>query len=132
MIPGHQEAEPIIEGLHTIRPDGLLRETRRWRKHFDMCCGRATLPAMSQTATVHARLDAKTKQESEAVLRKIGMTPTDAVRLLYRQIALRGEFPVELRVPNSLTAKTLAKSDRNEEIDVFDSVEELTASWTKE
>ncbi len=87
---------------------------------------------MSQTATVHARLDAKTKQESEAVLRKIGMTPTDAVRLLYRQIALRGEFPVELRAPNSLTAKTLAKSDRNEEIDVFDSVEELTASWTKE
>ena len=87
---------------------------------------------MSQTATVHARLDTKTKKASEAVLRKIGMTPTDAVRLLYRQIALRGEFPVELRVPNSLTAKTLTKSDRNEEIEVFDSVEELTASWTKE
>ena len=87
---------------------------------------------MSQTATVHARLDTKTKKASEAVLRKIGMTPTDAVRLLYRQIALRGEFPVELRVPNVLTARTLDKSDRNEEIEIFDSVEELTASWTKE
>jgi DNA-damage-inducible protein J len=87
---------------------------------------------MNQTATVHARLDSKTKQTSEAILRKIGMTPTDAVRLLYRQIALRGEFPVELRVPNSLTAQTLDKSDRNEEIEVFDSVDALTASWTKE
>lgn len=87
---------------------------------------------MSQTATVHARLDSETKQASEAILRKIGMTPTDAVRLLYRQIALRGEFPVELRVPNALTAQTLDKSDRNVEIEEFDSLEDLTASWAEE
>lgn len=87
---------------------------------------------MSQTATVHARLDSKTKTESEEVLRVIGMTPTEAVRLLYRQIALRGEFPVELRVPNALTAETLDKSDRNEEIEHFDSLEDLTKSWQTE
>ena len=71
---------------------------------------------MNQSATVHARLDRKTKEASEAVLRKIGMSPTEAVRLLYRQIAMRGEFPVELRVPNELTARTLEESDRNEGI----------------
>jgi len=87
---------------------------------------------MYQTATVHARLDSKTKAESEEVLRVIGMTPTEAVRLLYRQIALRGEFPVELRVPNALTAETLDKSDRNEEIERFDSLDDLTKSWQTE
>ncbi|WP_309387018.1 type II toxin-antitoxin system RelB/DinJ family antitoxin [Cerasicoccus frondis] len=87
---------------------------------------------MSQTATVHARLDSETKAKSEAILRHLGMTPTDTVRLLYRQIALRGEFPVELRVPNALTAETLDKSDRNEEVESFDSLDDLTASWTKE
>ncbi len=87
---------------------------------------------MQQTATVHARLDRKNKAESEEVLRVIGMTPTEAVRLLYRQIALRGEFPVELRVPNALTAETLDKSDRDEEIERFDSVQSLTASWKTE
>lgn len=87
---------------------------------------------MGQTSTVHARLDSETKQASEAILRKIGMTPTDAVRLLYRQIALRGEFPVELRVPNALTAITLDKSDRNVEVEHFDTLEDLTASWTEE
>ena len=97
-----------------------------------MWCKRATVAAMSQTATVHARLDSETKRASEAILKKIGMTPTDAVRLLYRQIALRGEFPVELRVPNALTARTLDKSDRNEEIEKFDSLEDLTASWAEE
>ncbi|MCA1808725.1 MAG: type II toxin-antitoxin system RelB/DinJ family antitoxin [Lentisphaerae bacterium] len=35
---------------------------------------------MNNSATVHARIDAKTKCASERVLHKIGMTPTDAVR----------------------------------------------------
>jgi addiction module RelB/DinJ family antitoxin len=87
---------------------------------------------MNQTATVHARLDSTTKKRSEAILKQIGMTPTEAVRLLYRQIALRGEFPIELRVPNALTASVLSKSDKDEEVERFDSLEDLTASWTEE
>jgi addiction module RelB/DinJ family antitoxin len=59
------------------------------------------LGVVKQVATIHARIDEKTKAESESILRKIGMTPTEAVRLLYRQIALRKEFPLELRVPNN-------------------------------
>ena len=84
---------------------------------------------MHNTATVHARIDSRTKRDSERVLHRIGMTPTDAVRLLYRQIALRREFPLELRVPNTLTAKTLNKSDRGEEIETFDSLDEMVDSW---
>jgi len=86
---------------------------------------------MNNTATVHARIDSKTKHASERVLHKIGMTPTDAVRLLYRQIALRKEFPLELRVPNKLTASTLDKSDRGEEIEGFDSLDQMVASWNE-
>ncbi len=84
---------------------------------------------MPQTATVHARIDKETKELSEKVLSAIGMTPTEAVRLLYRQIALRNEFPVELRVPNEVTAATLDKSDRGEEIETFDSLDDMVASW---
>lgn len=84
---------------------------------------------MHQTATVHARIDRETKELSEKVLAAIGMTPTEAVRLLYRQIALRNEFPVELRVPNEVTAATLDKSDRGREIETFDSLDDMVASW---
>ncbi len=87
---------------------------------------------MNQTSTVHARLDSETKLKSEAILKELGMTPTEAVRLLYRQIALRGEFPVELRVPNKLTAEVLDKSDRDEEVESFASIEALTGSWAEE
>jgi DNA-damage-inducible protein J len=86
---------------------------------------------MNNTATVHARIDSKTKRDSECVLRRLGLTPTDAVRLLYRQIALRREFPLELRVPNKLTAKTLDKSDRGDEIETFNSLDEMVESWNE-
>ena len=86
---------------------------------------------MNKTATVHARIDSETKYASERVLHKIGMTPTDAVRLLYRQIALRQEFPLELRVPNELTARTLTKSDRGEEVESFESLEQMVESWNE-
>ena len=88
--------------------------------------------AMKQTATVHARIDRKTKEESERILRSIGMTPTEAVRLFYRQIALRKEFPLELRVPNQLTGETLTKSDRDDDVEYFDSIEDMAASWKDE
>jgi hypothetical protein len=42
---------------------------------------------------------------------------------------MRGEFPLELRVPNSLTAATLSKADRGEDLERFASVDDLYASW---
>ncbi len=84
---------------------------------------------MSNSTVVHARIDTATKEATERVLSSLGLTPTEAIRLFYRQIAMRGEFPLELRVPNSLTAATLAKANRGEEIEKFTSTDELYASW---
>lgn len=84
---------------------------------------------MPQSAVIHARIDSPTKEATERILSSIGLTPTEAIRLLYRQIVIRGEFPLELRVPNALTADTLAKADRGEEIEEFNSRDELYASW---
>lgn len=84
---------------------------------------------MSQSAVIHARIDPTTKAATERVLEALGLTPTEAIRLLYRQIAIRGEFPLELKVPNALTAETLAKAEAGEDLEDFDSVEDLRASW---
>lgn len=67
---------------------------------------------MSQSAVVHARIDRATKTATEKVLNTLGMTPTEAIRLFYRQIAIRKSFPIELHVPNKLTASVLSKSNR--------------------
>lgn len=84
---------------------------------------------MNQSAIIHARIDQETKTATEFILAKIGMTPTEAIRLFYRQIAIRKEFPIELRVPNKQTASVLSKSDKNKEIESFQSAQELYSSW---
>ena len=84
---------------------------------------------MSQSATIHARIDPETKRASESVLQELGMSPTDAVRLFYRQIALRKEFPLELRVPNELTAKTLDRTDEGKDLEEFGSLDDFRRSW---
>ena len=86
---------------------------------------------MSQSAVVHARIDQATKTATEKVLNALGMTPTEAIRLFYRQIAIRKACPIELHIPNKLTASVLAKSDKNQNIEAFDTATELYASWEK-
>jgi len=84
---------------------------------------------MAHTAVIHARIDSDTKEATERILSTLGLTPTEAIRLFYRQIALRGEFPLELRVPNEVTGTALSKADHGEELESFDSTEALYASW---
>jgi hypothetical protein len=36
---------------------------------------------------------------------------------------------LELKVPNELTAETLRKADRGEELESFSSIKDLRASW---
>lgn len=57
--------------------------------------------------------------------------PTEAIRLFYRQIAIRKSFPLELHLPNKLTASVLSKSDRDEDIETFESSAALYASWNE-
>ena len=89
------------------------------------------MKSMSQSAVVHARIDQATKTATEKVLDALGMTPTEAIRLFYRQIAIRKSFPLELHVPNKLTASVLAKSDKNQDIETFETAAELYGSWDR-
>ena len=65
------------------------------------------------------------------MLNALGMTPTVAIRLFYRPIAIRKSFPLELHIPNKLTASVFAKRDWNQDIGTFDTTAKLYASWDK-
>ena len=78
---------------------------------------------MNKSAVVHARIEPQTKKQAEGVLRKLGLSPTEAIRLFYRQICLRGGLPFPVLVPNELTAKPLKKRQKREDVDTFDSLE---------
>ena len=47
-------------------------------------------------ATLNVRLDDKLKNEAYAVLEKLNITPTEAVRLLFQYVAETGRMPVKM------------------------------------
>lgn len=82
-----------------------------------------------KTSVIHARINPDTKDKAEAVLRRLGITPTEAIRIFYAQISLQNGLPFDVKIPNDLTVDTLAKSYRGEDIEEFDSLDEIFESW---
>jgi DNA-damage-inducible protein J len=82
-----------------------------------------------KTAVVHARMEPQTKHKAEEVLSRLGITPTEAIRVFYRQIALRGGLPFSVTIPNERTAATLRKSRRGQNIETFDTLDAMFESW---
>lgn len=71
---------------------------------------------MASTAFVRARIDETLKEEAAAVLSDMGLTVSDVIRIVLTKVAKDKALPFEMRVPNKLTAETLAKSKRGEDI----------------
>ena len=68
------------------------------------------------TTFVRARVDEDLKNEAAAVLAGMGLTVSDVVRIALTKIAREKALPFYMRLPNALTAETLSKSERNEEV----------------
>ncbi len=84
-----------------------------------------------KSAVIHARIEPETKKSAEDILKQLGLTPTEAIRIFYQQITLREGLPFPVEIPNKLTASTLEKSRRDEGIEEFDSTSEMFESWDK-
>ena len=83
-----------------------------------------------KTSAVHARIEPQTKEKVEEILRNLGLTPTEAIRIFYRQISLRGGLPFPVVIPNKLTVSTL-ESRRGKDVEEFESLEAMFDSWKK-
>jgi len=66
------------------------------------------------TAMVHVRVDEKVKEDAAKTLAAMGMSVSDAVRLLLVRVAAEKALPFELRVPNATTVKAMRAADRGE------------------
>lgn len=86
---------------------------------------------MNKAAVIHARIEPETKASAERVLNKLGLSPTEAIRIFYRQITLRQGLPFPVHIPNELTEKTLSNSRTGKEIETFDSLDKMFSSWEK-
>jgi DNA-damage-inducible protein J len=62
---------------------------------------------MTENSVVRARIDEATKSEAAAVLATMGLSLSDAFRLLLKRIAAEKALPFEPLVPNAETVEAM-------------------------
>ena len=54
---------------------------------------------MANTSAVYARIDTELKESAESILQQLGISPSSAIQMFYRQIVLTRSMPLNLQLP---------------------------------
>lgn len=65
---------------------------------------------MTENSVVRARIDARIKEEAAAVLAAMGLTVSDAFRLMMVRIATEKSLPFEPLIPNAETIAAMKEA----------------------
>ena len=64
------------------------------------------------TTMVHVRVDQRTKQRAAKTLAAMGISVSDAVRMLLVRVAAEKALPFDVRIPNATTVKAMRDADK--------------------
>lgn len=83
---------------------------------------------MCKDATVHSRIDGIIKSKAERILKRVGLGPSDAIDIFYRQIIFHNGIPFPIEIPNEETLQAIKELENGKGITKYDSVDELIES----
>ena len=86
---------------------------------------------MPKTDTIRARVDSKLKADAEAVLHKLGLTASDAIRLFYKQLAMRKGLPFDVKLPNAETRQAMQELDEGTDSTRYDKFDDFRKAMTR-
>ncbi|HEY1679038.1 MAG TPA: type II toxin-antitoxin system RelB/DinJ family antitoxin [Candidatus Sulfotelmatobacter sp.] len=86
---------------------------------------------MASTEMVHVRVDRRVKAKAAKALSVMGLSVSDAVRVLLTRVATEKALPFEVKVPNAPTAAAMRQA-RKGGLASFDSVSDLLADLNAE
>ena len=66
------------------------------------------------TSMVHIRVNGEVKEQAAEALASMGLTVSDAVRILLTRVAAEKAMPFEVRVPNRETVAAMDAGERGE------------------
>ena len=81
---------------------------------------------MPTTEMVHVRIDKRVKAKASKTLAAMGLSVSDAVRVLLTRVAAEQALPFEVKVPNATTAAAMQEA-RKGGLPAFHSVQDLLA-----
>ena len=85
------------------------------------------VPKMAKTEMIRARVEPELKSQAEEVFSGLGLSPTAAITLFYRQVTLHHGLPFAVKVPNAGTIAALRQARTGEGLTEYTSLEDLKA-----
>lgn len=83
---------------------------------------------MSETNTViRSRIDPEVKNEASKILRSMGLTLSEGIRLFLHQIIAQKKLPFSVETPNAITVKAMKSADRGEGEPT--TIEQISKDW---
>ena len=73
---------------------------------------------MANTAPVYARVETGLKENAEGILAQLGISPSEAIKMLYSQIVLVKGMPFQSKLPeiNHFSAQGITKAEFDAEL----------------
>ena len=73
---------------------------------------------MANTAPVYARIETGLKENAEGILTQLGISPSEAIKMLYSQIVLVKGMPFQSKLPetNLFSAQGITKAEFDAEL----------------
>ncbi len=74
---------------------------------------------------IQARIDTTLLEEVDQILKKLGITTTELMRMTFRQVAMKKGLPFEVKIPNKETVTALKEAKEHpERLLTYSSVDE--------
>ena len=83
---------------------------------------------MSKTEMIRARVEPELKENAETVFQTLGLSPTQAITLFYKQVTLHHGLPFEVRIPNAETVEAMRQALEKDDLTDHDDLDALKAS----
>lgn len=85
-----------------------------------------------EKSRIQVGIDKDLKENAEMILEELGLNPTTAITILYKQVVARGEFPVEIKLSEEeKQGIRLQQLTMDMPVDVLDTDEKLE-EWFNE
>lgn len=82
--------------------------------------------SMSQQTTMYQfRIDAQEKQEVFQIFNELGVKPSQAIKMFFRQVKETRSIPFDVKLPNKETIEIMEKVEQGQELNICKNSDDL-------
>ena len=74
---------------------------------------------MAKTTTISVRMDAELKNNAESILVSLGLTPSQAINVFYKQITFQNGLPFSIKIPKEKLNKVSVNAMKEKNLDKY-------------